>query len=77
MKLLMGKLLIETDHIQTIEKLTAHTVGIIFVSGHKVEVVCGIKTTNAAVWDQDANGFLQTILNTDGIDTPAGKAKKK
>ena len=65
MKLLLGKLLIETDHIETVERVSSHTVKIGFVSGYVLEVHCGIKITAPAVWDQDADGFIQTIQNTD------------
>ena len=65
MKLLLGKFLIETDHIEVIEKAGPHTVKVGFVSGYILEVHCGIKTTALAVWDQDADGFIQTIQNTD------------
>ena len=65
MKLLLGKLLIETDHIETIERVAPHTVKIGFVSGYILEVHCGIKTTAPAVWNQDADGFIQTLQNTD------------
>ena len=65
MKLLLGELLIETDHIETVERVASHTVKVSFVSGYVLEVHCGIKTTAPAVWDQDADGFIQTIQNTD------------
>lgn len=65
MKLLLGKLLIETDHIETVERVGAHTVKIGFVSGYTLGVHCGINTTTPAVWNQDADGFIQTIQNTD------------
>ena len=65
MKLLLGKLLIETDHIEIVEKVAPHTVKVGFVSGCILEVHCGIKTTAPAVWDQDADGFIKTIQNTD------------
>ncbi len=65
MKLLLGKVLIETDHIETVEKLSPHTVKVFFVSGRTLEVVCGIRSTTPAVWDQAADGFIQTIQNTD------------
>ena len=65
MKLLLGKVLIETDHIEVIEKVAQHTVKVGFVSGYILDVHCGIKTTTRAVWDQDADGFIQTIQNTD------------
>ena len=60
-----GKVLIETDHIETIEKVSEHTAKIIFVSGNVLEVHCGIKSTAPTVWDQTVDGFIQTIQNTD------------
>ena len=65
MKLLLGKVLIETDHIESIERTSVHTVNIQMVSGQVIEVVCGVKTDAPAVWDQMADGFIQTIQNTD------------
>ena len=65
MKLLLGKTLIETDHIETVERMSPQTVKIQFRSGKTLEVVCGMKTTHPAVSDQDADGFIQTLLNTE------------
>ena len=69
MKLLVGKVLIETDCIETAEILTTHTVRLNFISGYTLEVVCGLKSTHNAVWNQDADGFIQTIQNTDSYKT--------
>ena len=69
MKLLIGKVLVETDYIETAERLTAHTVRLNFVSGDTLEVICGLKSTHLAVWNQDADGFIQTIQNTDSYKT--------
>ena len=65
MKLLLGKVLIETDHIETVEKVSEHTVKIIFVSGNVLDVHCSVKSTTSAVWNQTADGLIQTIQNTD------------
>ena len=65
MKLLLGKVLVETDHIESIEKISVHTVNIYMVSGEVIKVVCGIKTDAPSVWDQMTDGFIQTIQNTD------------
>lgn len=65
MKLLVGKVLIETDHIEIVEKVAPHTVKLVFVSGNVLEVHCGIKSSSAAVWDQAADGFIQTLQNID------------
>lgn len=67
MKLLLGKVLIETDHIEAVEKVAPHTVKVYFVSGNTIDVVCGMKTTQPATWDMDADGFIQTIQNTDAV----------
>ena len=67
MKLLLGKVLIETDYIETVEKISTHTVKIGFVSGFELTVHCGIRSEIPAVWDQDADGFIQTIHNTDAV----------
>ena len=73
MKLLLGKVLIETDHIASIERTSVHTVNIQMVSGQVIEVVCGVKTDAPAVSDQMADGFIQTILNT---NYPISKKEK-
>ena len=75
MKLRLEKVLIETDHIETLEKVSTHTVKIGFVSGHVLVVHCGIKSTIPALWNQDADGFIQTIENTDTLKF--GEAVKK
>lgn len=67
MKLLVGKMLIETDYIEIVEKLTEHTVRLNFVSGYTLEVVCGVKSNHRAFWSQDATGFIQTLQNTDSV----------
>ena len=74
MKLLLGKVLIETDHIEVVEKVSTHTVKVYFASGFLLEVHCGIKSTSPAVCDLDANGFIRTIENTD--DPKFNKRKK-
>ena len=45
MKLLLGKVLIETDHIEIVEKVAMHTVKIVFVSGNTLEVHCAINSS--------------------------------
>lgn len=75
MKLLLGKVLIETNHIESIERISVYTVNIHMVSGQVVEVVCGVKTDMPAVWDQMADGFIQTIQNTDYSKLQKGKGK--
>ena len=67
MKLLVGKVLIETDYIEIVEKLTAHTVRLHFVSGYILEVVCDVKSNHCAFWNQDADGFIQTLQSTDYV----------
>ena len=67
MKLRLEKVLIETDHIETVEKVSTHTVKIAFVSGYVLDVHCGIKSATPALWHQDADGFIQTIENTDTL----------
>ena len=65
MKLRVGEYLIETDHIEIVEWISQYNVKIYFVSGETLDVVCGIKTTAPANWDQDADAFIQMIQNTD------------
>ena len=67
MKLQVGKVLIETDYIERVERLSQHTVKLFFVSGKSVEVVCGIKTTSAsaATWPEDADAFIRVLQNTE------------
>ena len=77
MKLLVGKVLIETDYIEAVEQLSPHTVRIYFVSGHTFEVVCGIKTSGPAFWNQKVEGFMQTIQNTDSAKLAKKDGEKK
>ena len=77
MKLRVGKFLIETDHIEMVEQLSPHTVKLYFVSGETLDVVCGIKTTAPATWDQEADGFIQTLQNTGFEKLNAATSKKK
>ena len=67
MKLRLGNVLIETNHIEVVERVAPHTCKVFFVSGYVLDVHCGIKSDAAAVSDQDANGFIQTIENTDAV----------
>ena len=77
MKLRVGKFLIETDYIEMVEWLSPHTAKLYFVSGTTLDVVCGIKTTSPATWDQDADGFIETLQNTDVSKRNAAVSKKK
>ena len=67
MKLRVGNVLIETDYIEMVERVAPHTVKVFFTSGTVLDVHCGIKSDATAFWDQDANGFIQTIHNTDTV----------
>ena len=73
MKLLLGNVLIEINHIETVERVSAHTVKIGFVSGYVLDVHCGIKSTARATWEQDADGLIQTIQHTDFPNSTKGK----
>ena len=63
-KLLVGKVLIETDNIEFVEWQSAHTVKIWFTSGYELEVMCGITAKHNAVWHKNACHFIQTLLDT-------------
>lgn len=76
MKLRLGDVLIETEHIESVEKVAPHTVKIFFASGNVIEVLCGIKGESKATWVQDANGFMQTVHNTDTLK-PSNKENPK
>ena len=65
MKLLIGNALIEIDNIETVEKLMTHTVRLHFGSGYTLEVICSLKSTHRDVWNQDADGLIQTLQHTD------------
>ena len=65
MKLRLGDVLIETDYIEIVERVAHHTVKLFFISGKVLEVHCGVKSNAPAVWNQDADGFIQTLQNTD------------
>lgn len=67
MKLRMGDVLIETDHIEIVERVAPHTVKLFFVSGKVLDVHCGVKSDAPAVWNQDADGLIQTLQNTDAV----------
>ena len=67
MKLRMGDVLIETDHIEIVERVAPHTVKLFFVSGKVLDVHCGVKSDAPAVWNQDAEGLIQTLQNTDAV----------
>lgn len=67
MKLRMGDVLIETDHIEIVERVAPHTVKLFFVSGKVLDVHCGVKSDTPAVWNQDAGGLIQTLHNTDAV----------
>lgn len=73
MKLLLGDVLIETDHIEYAERMSPHIVKLQFVSGTEIEVACGIKAQHHATSDQDAKGFLQTLLNAEGYEKKVDK----
>lgn len=68
MKLQVGKVLIETDYIEMVERLSQHTVKLFFVSGEILDVVCGIKSTAAATWPEDADAFIRVLQNTEKPD---------
>lgn len=70
MKLLLSKVLIETDYIESVERVASHTVKVFFVSGQVLDVHCGIKSNGPATWNQDADGFIQTIQGTDRAKDP-------
>ena len=53
-------------------KIRAHTIKVFFASGKVLDVHCGIKSDAPAVWNQDANGFIQTIHNTDSVKNYGG-----
>lgn len=67
MKLRLGDILIEVDHIEFAERVAPHTVKLTFVSGTTLAVHCGVKSDVAATWNQDTDGFLQTLENTNAV----------
>lgn len=73
MKLRLGDILIETNYIEMAEKVAPHTVKLTFISGTTLDVHCGIKSDAPATWNQDANGLLQTLENTDAVKDPDEK----
>ena len=44
MKLRLGDVLIEVDHIEIAERVARHTVKLTFVSGTTLDVHCGVKS---------------------------------
>lgn len=77
MKLRLGETLIETDHIEMVKKVSPHSVKVFFISGNEIEVLCGIEGDSLSTWEQDANGFIQTIHNTDVLKLPERKNPKE
>ena len=67
MKLRLGDTLIETDYIEIAERVSSHTVKLYFISGAVLDVHCGVKSNATATWNQDADGFIQTLHNTDAV----------
>ena len=67
MKLRLGDVLIKVDHIEFADKVAPHTVKLVFVSETTLDVHCGIKSDRAATWNQDAEGFLHMLENTDAV----------
>ena len=64
MKLRLGKVLIETDHIEQaeIQVYENHEWVIIkFVSGEKLQVSCKGNTDSTATWNTSAEELLHTI----------------
>ena len=61
---------IETDHIEMAGRVAPHTVKFVFISGTTLDVQCGVKLEAAVTWNQDADGFLQTLENTDTVKDP-------
>jgi len=70
MKLRLGDVLIETNYIEMADKVAPHTVKLVFISGKTLDVHCGVKSNAAATWNQDAEGLLQTLENTDAVKDP-------
>ena len=67
MKIRLGKVLIDTQHIVAVTQKSLSICQIQFTSGNTLDVVCGIKTTNRdiAVFDGDSSQFLDYIENID------------
>ena len=74
MKLRLGDVLIETDYVEMADRVAPHTVTLVFISGTTLDVHCGVKSEAAATWNQDADGFLQTLENTDTVKDPTHKS---
>ena len=64
MKLFVGTDLIETDYIECVERLAAHSVKIYFVSGYELTVACGVKSVSGVHWPQDADKFMSVLAKT-------------
>lgn len=73
MRLLLGNHLIETDYIESVEKLAPHSVKLYFISGHQLTVTCGVKSIGSAFWPEDANKFMTLLANT---DTPSSEKNR-
>ncbi len=70
MKIRLGKVLIDTQHIVAVTQKSPSVCQIEFTSGNTLDVVCGIKTANQdiALFDGDGNQFLDYIENIDNTE---------
>lgn len=68
MKLRLGDVLIETNYIEMADKVAPHTVKLFFLSGKTLDVHCGVKSEAPATWNQDAEGLLRALENTDRLE---------
>ncbi len=67
MKIRLGKVLINTQHIVAVTQKSPSICQIQFTSGSTLDVVCGINTTNRdiAVFDGDSSQLLDYIESID------------
>ena len=68
MKLRLGNVLIETDHIEQAEIQVSEYyewVAIKFVSGEKLQIACKGNTNSTATWNTSAESLIQAIEGSD------------
>lgn len=64
MKLLLGNHLIETDYIESVERLAVYSVKIRFISGYELICSCGVKPVGKdAQYPEDADKLMELFGN--------------
>ena len=68
MKRLLGNILIETDHIESVKIISDGEVVLSFVSGKTIRVSCGMPI-HEAWYDGNSEQFISDLLLRDKVET--------